>query len=120
MCAAAEFFEAYLALWRAQDVIDGRVKFACSSISAVSVALKDSKMPYLARFTRSGHDIFIYGTKVPSFYRSFGRTLCGDAHVGHKRPPQHDGEERSARNDKEKISRPSSRDILIKAEMTLF
>ena len=46
--------------------------------------LKDSKMPYLACFASSGHDIFIYGTKVQSFSRSFGRTLCGDAHVGLK------------------------------------
>ena len=59
-------------------------------------------------FLRSGYNFIGY------------RTLCGDAHVGRGRPPQHDGEERSARNDEEKISRPPSRDILIKAETTLF
>ena len=59
-------------------------------------------MPYLARFTRSGHDFFIYGTEVPSFYRSFGRTLCGDPHVGRGRPPQDDEEEENAQDDGEK------------------
>ena len=59
-------------------------------------------MPNLARFTRSGHDFFIYGTEVPPFYRSFDRTLCGDPHVGRRRPPQDDGKEWNTQNDGEK------------------